>query len=250
MPGKSQGSGAPGNSGQAREKATFTARIENISDTEIWPSAPPIPKAAGGAALVSPGLYAVYRGGNPIWKRQQEAPEGVEAVAEAGEPLGTPENDSLLPELQDDPKVYDAGTWLPEDTVEDPLDPFGAPPIAPGGFFEFEFEAIRGTKLMTIEMLTPSNDVFMAPSSGIQLFKDGPISGDITDEYELWDAGTEPNKDPASGHPTTAPRQVIEFQNPDLGGDEGGVIRNIDKVDDGYFWPDPTDVIEFTLTPQ
>ena len=104
-------------------------------------------------------------------------------------------------------------------------------------------------------MFVPSNDVFFAPGNGgINLYNGrSPVGGSVTDRVALWDAGTEPNEDPSSGSPNQAPRQGLEFGNPDKGPDENGVVRQLrptDNVDDGYNYPDPSDVIEVTLTPQ
>jgi hypothetical protein len=50
-------------------------------------------------------------------------------------------------------------------------------------------------------MMGQSNDWFYGPSdSGIELFKNGkPISGDITSQIILWNAGTEVNQEPGIG---------------------------------------------------
>ncbi|KKL45544.1 hypothetical protein LCGC14_2354640, partial [marine sediment metagenome] len=58
-------------------------------------------------------------------------------------------------------------------------------------------------------MLAATNDVFFAPKDeGIALFDENgnPISGDITDQVYLWDAGTEVNEEPAIG-PNTVTNQ-------------------------------------------
>jgi hypothetical protein len=66
----------------------------------------------------------------------------------------------------------------------------------------------------------------------------------VTDSVHLWDAGTEPNGQPGQG-PDQAPAQ----SSPDQGDDEGGVVRRLDDVDDGYSYPAASDVIQMTLTP-
>jgi|JXWS01.1.fsa_nt_gb hypothetical protein len=43
-------------------------------------------------------------------------------------------------------------------------------------------------------MYVPPNDLFLSPQSAIQLFTDSdPVSGDVTDAFGLFDAGTELN---------------------------------------------------------
>ena len=59
-------------------------------------------------------------------------------------------------------------------------------------------------------MYVQSNDLFLSPGdTGIALFADDglPISGDITAQIGLWDAGTEVNEEPGVGA-NQAPRQA------------------------------------------
>ena len=68
------------------------------------------------------------------------------------------------------------------------------------------------------------------------------MSGDITSQYILWDAGTEVNEEPGFG-PNQAPRQSA----PNTGVDENGVVT---PVNDGkYVYPKVSDVIKVTITP-
>lgn len=245
--------------GAARGSDTreYTIRIENTASLDEYPTAPNIPKSTGGAVWITPGAYAVYNGKNPVFTRRQAASSGLEAIAEAGRPGGTPENDSLVTELENTDNVAHAGAWTPADTVADPSDPLGsvpgAPPIAPGGAFEFDIEATRGQKLTFATMFVPSNDAFFAPGMGGIDLSNVRETVSVTDEVALWDAGTEPNEAPSSGSPNQAPRQGLEFGNPDKGPDENGVVRQlrpVDTVEDGYSYPDPSDVIDVIITPQ
>jgi len=124
----------------------------------------------------------------------------------------------------------------------------GAPPIAPGGAFEFEVEVEPGQRLSFGSMFVPSNDLFFSPGpDGITLWpEDGePVEGDVTDAVELWDAGTEPNAQPPGEGPDQAPTQ----DSPTQGDDEDGVVRRLADVDDGHDYPAVTDAIRVTLTP-
>jgi len=253
------GVGSAASRGVNQDPTQFTVRVENVASLDEYPTAPDPPKSTGGAVWITPGAYGIYNGQNPILGRNMAASSGLEAIAEAGRPGGTPENDSLVTELENTPNVAHAGAWTPEDTVEDPNDPLGsvpgAPPIAPGGAFEFDIEAESGQKLAFATMFVPSNDVFFAPGpGGINLFEDdSPVDGSVTDDVILWDAGTEPNEDPSSGGCNQAPRQGLEFGNPDRGPDENGVVRELrptDKVVDGYSYPDPSEAIDVTITPR
>ena len=64
----------------------------------------------------------------------------------------------------------------------------------------------------------------------------------MTDSLHLWDAGTEPNAEP----PGEGLDQAPMGQEKDVGDDEGGVVQ---RVDDGYDYPDVSNAIQVTLTP-
>ncbi len=69
----------------------------------------------------------------------------------------------------------------------------------PGTSYSVTFKAYPGSLLSFATMSVISNDWFYAPSGeGIALFEEGsPISGDITEQIYLWDAGVE-EEDPAT----------------------------------------------------
>ncbi len=88
-------------------------------------------------------------------------------------------------------------------------------PLAPGDAFEFTFTAGPKHRLSFAVMFGASNDWFFAPKNGSIALYDGdnPISGDITDQIDLWDAGTEVNEEPAVGA-HTAPKQLTSSDGP------------------------------------
>ncbi|MFB6126730.1 MAG: spondin domain-containing protein [Halolamina sp.] len=204
--------------------------------------------------MVPPGAFAVHTDSNPIYATGEGASVGLEALAEAGPPTGFPEEPGLVDEfgaMTGEMGVVSAGAFTPEHTVADPNDTMGevpgAPPIAPGGAFEFTVDAEPGQRLSFASMFVPSNDVFVSPGpEGIALWPtdDEPVDGDVTDRLALWDAGTEPNAAPGDG-PDQAPTQDA----PDQGADEGGVVRRLSAVDDGHDYPSVADAIRVTLTP-
>jgi len=73
-----------------------------------------------------------------------------------------------------------------------------AGPALPGGSFKFSFHAGPAHKLSFATMYGWSNDGFYAPAgTGISLYSgDTPVTGDITSQVMLWDAGTEMNQMP------------------------------------------------------
>jgi hypothetical protein len=228
---------------------TVTVRIENVAPTDFYPA----DASTGGQIWITPGAYGIHTGENPIYTAGEEASVGLEALAEAGPPTGFPDQPGLVDELQSSMEVVQAGAYTPAETVADPNDPMGevpgAPPIAPGGAFEFEIEAEPGQRLSFASMFVPSNDLFFSPGAdGIELWPEegDPVEGDVTDSVMLFDAGTEPNSEPPGFGPDQAPAQDAL----DQGADEGGVVRPIDGVDDGHDYPAVEDAIQVTLTPQ
>jgi hypothetical protein len=98
-----------------------------------------------------------------------------------------------------------------------------AGPAHPGESFKFSFHAGPNHKLSFATMYGLSNDGFYAPDEGgISLYSGGsPVTGDITSEITLWDAGTQVNQMPGPS-------------NPHNGADENGVVMKMMDVADGY----------------
>lgn len=234
--------------GDAMASTTVTVRIENVAPSDVYGA----DSHTGGAVWITPGAYAVHSGGNPIYTDGEAASIGLEALAEAGPPTGFEGEAGLVDELGASMAVQRSGAYTPANTVADPNDPRGevpgAPPIAPGGAFEFEIEVTPGQRLSVASMFVPSNDVFVSTDpSGIALWpEDGePVDGDVTDSMSLFDAGTEPNAEAPGTGPDQAPAQDA----PDQGAEEGGTVRRLSAVDDGHEYPAVEDVVQVTVTP-
>lgn len=120
-----------------------------------------------------------------------------------------------------------------------------AGPATPGSAYEFSFNAGPGHKLSFATMFVQSNDLFYGPDgAGIELFDNGsPVTGDITSQILLWDAGTEVNEEPGVG-PNQAPRQT----GPNTGADENGNVVDISQVTDGFTYPSVASNIQVTLS--
>lgn len=118
-------------------------------------------------------------------------------------------------------------------------------PALPGSSYSVSFSAEPGEYLSFTTMLVQSNDLFFAPAdSGLALFDaDGnAVTGDITGQILLWDAGTEINEEPGTGE-NQAPRQ----SGPDTGDDEMGVVLPVADVMDGFSYPAVSDLISVEL---
>jgi hypothetical protein len=93
-------------------------------------------------------------------------------------------------------------------------------------------------------MFGQSNDLFYGNERPIALFTPGgkPVSGDMTPQVSLWDAGTELNEEPGLG-PNQGPRQKAE----DAGTPERNVISN---VRDRWSYPNTGAVLKLEITPK
>ena len=99
-----------------------------------------------------------------------------------------------------------------------PVGADGPAPVLPGESYEWVFSAAPGERLSFATMFVQSNDWFVGTApDGIALFgEDGtPVTGDISANLDVWDAGTEIDQDPGSGE-DQAPRQA----GPDTGSDD------------------------------
>lgn len=180
---------------------------------------------------LAPGAFAVYQGENPLFTSGANFPNnGIEGVAEDGS------TDQIAAALSSENMVTASGVFA---------QPVGAPsngPIGPGNSYQFTFDAEEGDLLNFATMFIQSNDLFYAASStGIELFENGsPISGDITNQILLWDAGTEENQEPGVGG-YQAPRQPGANTGP---ADSDQTVR---VVNDGYTYPMTSQVIRVTI---
>ncbi|MBD3334652.1 MAG: hypothetical protein GF355_03970 [Candidatus Eisenbacteria bacterium] len=182
---------------------------------------------------LAPGVWAIHESSDPLFTSgQPDRGLGLEALAEDGSPA------QLGPALETMAEIAASGVF------NTPVGAGEPGPAGPGQAYEFTFEAEEGMRLSFATMYVQSNDLFYAPSGeGIALF-DGqgdPISGDITGEILLYDAGTELNEEPGVG-PNQAPRQ----SGPDTGPTEGVV----QPVQDGFEYEEVDELIEATLTLQ
>jgi hypothetical protein len=118
--------------------------------------------------------------------------------------------------------------------------------ITPGKKYEFTVDAGRKQKLSFVTMLAATNDLFFGPNGdGIALYDQNgdPISGDVTSQIQLWDAGTEVNEEPAVG-----PNTVTHQPAPNTGPAENGNVVDIKDTTDTFKYPTVADVMKATVT--
>lgn len=114
-----------------------------------------------------------------------------------------------------------------------------------GQAYELRISATPGMRLSMTMMLGQSNDSFYAPDvSGVGLFdgKGNPVSGDVTEKFVLWDAGTEVNEELGIG-PDQGPRQKAV----NTGADEHGVVH---RAKDLSFYTKTAELFRVTITPE
>jgi hypothetical protein len=213
---------------KGKKQVVFKVRIENISDKGGL-------TAQDGTRYpfaVSPGIYVVTKNNNDFFKAGKRASSALESQAEDGDPsLFSDQLTSAVGSSNMGIFNKPVGSEMPS-------------PLLPGGVFEFNFTAAVGAKLNLVAMFGQSNDLFYAPEKAISLFdtKGGPVTGDLTQYFQLWDAGTEVNQAPGIG-PDQAPRQKAKNTGPA----EKGAVH---LVHDGFTYPVTKDVLRITITAQ
>lgn len=220
-----------------------------------------VAEVTGITTPLSPPVLAVHEQGFQVFTVGQPAGEGIETVAEDGFPasmLGgnplppAPERD-LVDILQGEDGVRSVSAMANPGGNVPALEPA---PNGDGESVTFTIEALPGDMLSLAAMYVQSNDYFFGfDQAGIPLFdsNSNPVSGDISGQIILYDAGTEVDEEPGVG-PTQKPRQAPDAE--DVGEDEGGVVQIIvgpgedGGTDEGNTYPGAAQIIRVTITPQ
>jgi hypothetical protein len=127
---------------------------------------------------------------------------------------------------------------------------YGSGAAKPGSSFTFEFYAPKGSRLSFASMFGQSNDWFFAPDTmGIPLYDaaGAPVSGDVSDQVYVWDAGTEEDQPPLQGS-NQAPRQAAPNTGP---ADADSHVRRVPEFPVGAFGSAPAkpgDSLAFEFT--
>ena len=211
------------------EKPTkFTIRVENITKPDAFTAS----NGVKWSLAFSPGTAVVHSEKAPIFAAgKKDRGQGLEAQSEDGDP-------SMLAKSLGGKKGIKSVT-----VFNTPVGASAPGPITPGAAYEVTVSAMPGDKLSMTLMMGQSNDWFYAPSeAGIELFKDGKaISGDISSQMILWNAGTEVDQEAGIGS-DQGPRQ----KGPNTGKAENGVVK---KVADGKGYADTPSVMRVTIKP-
>jgi hypothetical protein len=210
------------------DATTFTIRVENVSKGEA------LKLSTGRTApfVSAPVFWVLHTGtGNPIFTGGQPEPgNGLELLAETGNP------ESLVKYASVSGGVAAVGA------AARAVGATSDGPLTPGQAYEFEISATPGQWLSLAWMFGQSNDLFYSNDRPIALFAGGrPVSGDLTTQLSLWDAGTEVNEEPGLG-PNQGPRQ----ESPDAGRLEK---QSVAHVRDGFTYPATVAVLRLSITP-
>jgi hypothetical protein len=186
----------------------------------------------------SPGVWVLHENGTmPLFTTgKADYGDGIEGIAEDGNTTNLAGNVSKL-DGELDGAVFNT-----------PVGASSAGPILPGSKYQFTVEAKPGESLSFATMLAATDDVFFAPGDeGIALFdSDGkPLTGDVTSQIQLWDAGTEGNEQPGIG-PDTVTNQLT----PNTGTPGEGKVQLLSDVGDGFTYPKVSDVLKVTIAKQ
>ena len=213
------------------ESTRFTVRVENISNPEGMTASndQKFPFA------LSPGMFVLSDKSAPLFTEGKPARKnGLEMQAEDGDPSGLVASLVAMNHSSNLHGVFNT-----------PVGAMTAGPIRPGDSYEFTVTAMPGMKLFMTQMFGQSNDWFYAPGpNGIALFdaKGAAVSGDITDQLYLWDAGTEKDEEIGIG-PNQGPRQ----KGTNTGEDEHGVVH---RVNDQRWAGRNSQFFHITITPE
>ncbi|MFB9052880.1 spondin domain-containing protein [Formosa undariae] len=218
-------------------ESDFGQGIENISeDGDVTNLLAYTAENTGVTYPASPGVWAVHDNGtNPLFTEGAvDYGNGVEGIAEDG-------NTAALGASVLSLEGVSQGAIF-----NTPVGSSSPGPILPGSSYSFTFDAQVGDHLSFVNMLAATNDVFFGTSdAGIALFNSNgvAVSGDITSNIYLWDAGTEVNEEPAIG-----PNTVTNQLDGDTGIDETNDVMLLSNVNDGYAYPAVNSVLKVTIT--
>lgn len=217
--------------GSSKDATVFEITFKNISKSPTFTAQ----NGAGVVVAYSALLGVVHTGNSPIYTLNQSASEGLEQLAENGNPS------AFVSSLTVAENVEVVGVANQSATSSSGL-------LGPNETFTLVISASDlAAHLSLASSFMQANDVFVAtPENGIPLFNaDGtPISGNVTAQLALYDAGTESNEAPGVGS-----NQVLRQGEPaegevSQGKQENGVVR---PLNDGFTYPSVASTIQVSI---
>ena len=195
------------------EVRRFTVTVDAVSAPQTIDST-----RAMGTVPLSAGAFVVFRGDiDPAFRVGTFANTGTELLAEEGIPsaalapvdLGIQTQLEIFEDAQnalafgpDEPVILEFGEFTASGGADNGPAIFPALDGFPAEVSTFMFDAEPGDRLQLQTMFLQSNDWFYAfDDGGLDLFPvdANGISGDVTDQLVLFDAGTEVDTPPGTG---------------------------------------------------
>ena len=229
-------SGCDSTDTDATTPRTFTVTVENVSTPQTVAT-----DRAMGTVPLSPPTYAVFTGSDPMFRIGEIANEGTARIAEDGFP------DQMVALLSGLSTVSASGA------MPSPGGPDNGPALFAGESVTFSFTARPGDRLQMETMFVQSNDWFYGFSGGgLALFNGTtPVSGDVTAQLGVYDAGTEEDTAPGTG-PTMLPGPVQKPVQPptatNYGTDENVPVQTAAARHPQFTIPANDQVIRVTVT--
>lgn len=193
---------------------------------------------SGAATPISPGVYAVHGQSEPLYSLGlADRAQGLERLAEDGN--NGPLLDAMVG-IAAGGELADAGAF------EIPLGATAKGPARPGDAYEITVSGLPGDRVSFATMFGMSDDWFFATMpDGIALFDawDMPVSGDVSDQLAIYDAGTENDQELAIG-PDTGPQQPA----PDTGAADP--VHQVREVAAAAYGLPASAHLRVTLTPE
>ncbi|MEP7343451.1 MAG: spondin domain-containing protein [Acidobacteriota bacterium] len=218
---------------KTNEGTKFTVRIENIST----PDSQVAKDGTKWTFVLSPGPWVLHEREVRLFREGNPAVAGLEAEAETGNPS------EIIKQLETRGHQGKHGEML-HGVFNTPVGANAPGPLVPGGVYEFTFTATPGMRLSLLTMFAQSNDWFYGPKrQGIDLFTNAkPLNGDITNEFMLFDAGTEKDEEPGVG-----PNQGARQKDINAGEPENGKVH---AAKDSSFFTRNGELFKITITSQ
>ncbi len=215
------------------ETRTFKVVVQNVSSpTTLQAGAMP-----DRTVPLSHGVWAIYTAGD-LFTLNAPSDEGTSRIAEDG--FTTVKTN----DLNNNSAIYTNGEFVA------PGGPDNGPAILAGEQSMFMIKGKPGQKLQIQTMFVQSNDWFYAfGNGGLNLFNaNTPISGDVTSQLILFDAGTEYDE----------PLGLGSTQKPDQGPfdtnfgppDSLNAVKIANAKHPNFVIPATPSVIKVTITPQ
>ncbi len=210
---------------------------ETMGDFEIT-----VENASAGSAfpgIITPIVWAVHQPTVGLFAEGEAASEGVERVAEDGNPM------PLAMALSSVAEVGSSGAMAIPNGEMNPG------PAFPGASYTFTVTPDATNRILSfISMVVPSNDTFFGtPPAGVELMDAqgamrtaAEVEADLRAVVAAWDAGTEANQAGAGGR-DQAPRQAAA----DTGAAEEAALVQPVATDSVWSYPNPQDVVRVTI---